>query len=166
MNCNLESAVKSDRRLVWRPGTSEYQGIPRIGVALQDIESDRRHKNRCDGELAANAVSDAIVAKRVPGFMEAFRRFVYESRNREARTGDISRFYDWLPDRSATKPFPQDDVRTMAWIQRHAHTTDLRCDRDVVWLPEHAPAILSKDVQTPGRKGPRSWTLFTSTAQE
>ena len=44
--------------------------------------------------------------------------------------------------------FPQDDVRTMAWIQRHAHTTDLRCDRDVVWLPEHAPAILSKDVQT------------------
>ena len=36
----------------------------------------------------------------------------------------------------------------MAWIQRHAHTTDLRCDRDVVWLPEHAPAILSKSVQS------------------
>lgn len=148
LNCNLESAVKSDRRLVWRPGTSEYQGIPRIGVALQDMENDRRHKNRCDGELAANAVSDAIVAKRVPGFMEAFRRFVYESRGREARTTDISRFYDWLPDRSATKPFPQDDIRTMAWIQRHAHITDLRCDREVVWLPEHAPAILSKSDRT------------------
>ena len=49
LNVNLESAVKSDRRLVWRPGTQEYQGVPRIGVALQDIENDRRHKHRCDG---------------------------------------------------------------------------------------------------------------------
>ena len=119
LNCNLEGAVKSDRRLVWRPGTQEYQGVPRIGVALQDMENDRRHKHRCDSELAANAVSDAIVAKRVPGFMEAFRRFVYESRGREARTGDISRSTTgYLIGRH--KPFPR-DVRTMAWIQACPH---------------------------------------------
>ena len=46
----------------------------------------------------ANAVSDAIVAKRVPGFMEAFRRFVYESRGGKPHCGYLAST-DWLPDR-------------------------------------------------------------------
>jgi len=143
LNVSLEGAVKSDRRLVWRPGTPEYQGVPRIAVSLGPggMRDDvTMHKHRCAAQAAANAVSDALVAKRVPGFMEAFRRFVFERRGREARTDDLGRFYDWLPDRNATKPFPHDDVRTMAWVQRHAHGTDLRCDKDAVWLPPDAPS--------------------------
>ena len=146
LNVSLEGAVKSDRRLVWRAGTPEYQGVPRIAVALSPsgMRDDAAvHKHRCAAQAAANAVSDALVAKRVPGFMEAFRRFVFERRGREARTDDLCRFYDWLPDRNATKPFPHDDVRTMAWVQRHAHVTDLRCDKDVVWLPPDALSTYS-----------------------